>query len=149
MISHNIFMPPCWIPFRSKAVSKAWVLRLSVLFIHILTTSLYSHCFLEKCLPILWQWLFCFIPQGVLHFFRMNQSPCIVRSTLIQYLKGYTLRLPFHPLFLAKFQQVDLRDIHPFIRFILPVKILWDRYIFRLWEVAKIHKKYIRDHSCR
>lgn len=63
-----IIVPPCWIPFRSKAVSKAWVLRLSVLLINILITSLYSRRFLEWCLSLFRQCILHFGPKGDLRF---------------------------------------------------------------------------------
>lgn len=63
-----IIVPSCWISFRSKAVSKARVLRLSVLLINILTTGLYSLSFDERCLSLFRQYILHFGSKGDLRF---------------------------------------------------------------------------------
>lgn len=84
-----IIVPPCWIPFRSKAVSKAWVLRLSVWLINILTTSLYSHRFLERCLSLFRQCILHFGPKEDLRFLPYDSITIYCMLTLYLHWKKY------------------------------------------------------------
>lgn len=135
-----IIVPPCWIPFRSKAVSKAWVLRLSVWLINILTTSLYSHRFLERCLSLFRQCILHFGPKGDLRFLPYDSITIYCMLTLYLHWKKF-LAVKTSSFIISQVpanrskRRSPMYHFHFFLR-----KFVEHPHIFHLLQMTKIQK---------
>ena len=145
-------MPPCWIPFRSKAVSKAWVLRLSVWLINILTTSLYSHRFLERCLSLFRQCILHFGPKGDLRFLPYNSITIYCMLTLYLHWKKF-LAVKTSSFIISQVSANRSKRRSPMCHFhffyansssidIFSIFGRWQKYKKNIYTFPPAHKKY-------